>query len=187
MAAGARLLHRGFESGIQFHERGRVVDAFDSEHGHGDAAGGVGVLREAGQRCRVGPVAQHTGVQCCIVIRTPVAHAFVAKGAGAPGAVLHHVAEVERRPIHVALDGAGRNADDVGDHLHAALLLGRAGRCGLVQPQAFVHARSQVGLGQGRISGQADVERVLHLSGPGVVVAEVLVDHAQVGAKVVRA
>ena len=58
---------------------------------------------------------------------------------------------------------------------------------GLVQPQAFVHAHSQVGLGQGRISGQTDVERVLHFGGPWVVVAEVLVDHAQVGAKVVRA
>ena len=79
--------------------------------------------------------------------------------------------KVEGGPVHVALDGAGRDADHIHDGFDFSLLLGRALGHRLVQRQAFVHACGQVRLGHRRIGRQADVQRVLRLGGPGVVVA----------------
>jgi hypothetical protein len=73
----------------------------------------------------------------------------------------------------------------VDDGLQLARLIGRALRRGLAHAQALVGAGGQLGAGQLAVGGQADGQRVGRLVGPRVVVAQVLVDGAQVQPEVV--
>lgn len=180
-------VHGGFELGVQLDKGGGVADPFDGEHGHGDGAAQVGVGGQAGKGLGVGAVAQHGGVEGRVVTRAAVHRPLVTKGAGAAGSVAGDVLKVKRGPVHVGLQAAFGQLQ----HLHQRLYLGLLGRAalggGAVQGQAFVDAGAQVGMGHAGLGGQAQGQVVGGFAGPGVVVAQVLVEHAQVGAHVVRA
>jgi hypothetical protein len=78
--------------------------------------------------------------------------------------------------------GGDRSLGDlehIHDRLHLALLLGRA----YPSAQASLHARVELLARQLRVLGQPHPQRVLRLVGLRVVVAEVLVDDAQVEAE----
>ncbi len=150
-------------------------------------ASGLG-LAKSGPALPGGPGSEHTGVQRRIVTRTPVEHALRCQGAGAP-AVLHHVAESGRCRIDVALDRAGRNADDVGITFTRRCCSGGGQMLDLSSPRQFVFtrtARSAVvrvaSAGRPMLSGQRRTS-----GGPWAVATEVLVHHAQIGAGVVPA
>jgi hypothetical protein len=85
----------------------------------------------------------------------------------------------------VADDRVLGNAHYIDDGLRATRLLGRTLRGRLVQTEAVVHARSEIGIAQLAVVRQAHPQRVLRFIGPRVVVAQILVDHPEVEPEIV--
>ncbi len=157
------------------------------QHRHRDATVRIGVGAETRHRRRVGRIAQHSGVQRAVVVRAAVLRADIAEHAGPAAALLGDVLEVEGGPVQVAQDVALRNLDHLGDRSDLAGLLGAALGRGLVQRQAVVDAPGQLGLVQRAAGRQAAPQRVRRLVGARMVVAQLLVDHAQIQPEVIGA
>jgi hypothetical protein len=155
------------------------------QHRHPDLAGGRAVAGERGHRHRVGRITRHPGVQRGIVGRALVAGADVAERVAAVQAQLHQVAEQPGGPVQVADQRALGDPDRVEDRGQVGLLLLGALRHGLAHAGAGVHALGQLRTRQLCIHGQAPPERVLGFIGLRVVLADPLVDHAQVQAEVI--